>query len=231
MNPKVTTKMLVNVIMTALLMVLMAYHITGNRVHEWLGVLLFCFFILHQVFNSKWYKSIFKGNYTAVRSVHTAVNVLLMADMLIMIISGVMLSRDVFYSLNVSAGTLGRKLHMVAGSWGFLLVSIHLGLHGSMLTGVVKRLTKTPESSSFYSVLTSRTAAIVLSAYGIYAFISKEIWQQLFLLREYSFFDYEEPTLLFFGDYIAIMVLFACAAHYSVKLIRKAEVTQSSREV
>lgn len=231
MKPTIKIKVLVDVIMTALLLVLMAYHITGNKVHEWLGVLLFFLFLLHQVFNWKWYKSVFKGNYTAVRSVHTAVNILLMVDMLVMIISGVMLSRDVFYSLNISAGTIGRKLHMVAGAWGFLLVSVHLGLHGSMLIGVAKKLTKTPENRSIYSALTSRTVAVVLSAYGIYAFISKQMWQQLFLLREYTFFDYEEPTLLFLWDYIAIMALFACAAHYSVKLIRKAEVTESSREI
>lgn len=231
MNPTIKIKVLVDVIMTALLMVLMAYHMTGNKVHEWLGVLLSFFFVLHQVFNWKWYKSVFKGNYTAVRSVHTAVNILLMADMLVMLISGMMLSREVFYFLNLSAGMLGRRLHMVAGAWGFLLVSVHLGLHGSMLIGVVKKLTNMPERSSIHFVFASRLAAILLSAYGVYAFISKQIWQQLFLLREYTFFDYEEPALLFFGDYIAIMILFACAAHYGVQVIRKAEVTQYSREI
>lgn len=221
MRPKTMIKVLVDVIMTALFLALMAFHITGNKVHEWLGASLFILFILHHILNWNWYKSLFKGNYAAVRILHTAVNMLLMAAMIGMLVSGVMLSREVFDFLNISAGRLGRRLHMVSTSWGFLLMSIHLGFHWGMVVNAAKKLTNKSDRNI---TIASRLAAVILSVYGVYALIFREIWNKLFLLVEYAFFDYEEPALLFFADYTAIMGLFACVAYYSVKLIRKTKV-------
>jgi hypothetical protein len=137
-----------------------------------------------------------------------------------MLVSGIMLSREVFDFLNISAGRLGRSLHMASTSWGFLLMAVHLGFHWGMVMGAAKKLMKKPQGN-FHIALVSRLAAAILSAYGIYAFIARQIWQRLFILVEYAFFNYEEPAILFFADYTAIMGLFACVAYYTVKLIRK----------
>ena len=220
MQHKTMIKVLVDIIMTALFLVLTAYHMTGSKVHEWLGALLFILFILHHILNWNWYKSLFKGKYTTVRILHMAVNMLLMTAMLGMMISGIMISREVFDFLNINAARLGRRLHMASTSWGFLLMSVHLGFHWDMVIGVAKKMTKKSERTF---VFISWWAAAILSAYGIYAFISRQIWHHLFLVVEYAFFDYEEPLIFFFADYITIMGLFACAAYYTVKLIRKME--------
>ncbi len=224
-NTKTMTKALIDIGMITLLMILMAYHITGNKVHEWIGVFLLLLFMLHHIFNWNWYKSLFKGKYTAMRILHTTVNVLLIAAMLIMMVSGIMLSREVFVFLNISVGWLGRRLHMVSVAWGFLLIAVHLGFHWGMVIRATKKLMKAPEKNSFYFVCASRLAAVIMSVYGIYAFISRQIWQKLFLVIEYAYFDYEESALSFLADYIAIMGLFTCVAYYSAKLIRKMETT------
>lgn len=78
--------------MTVLFLVQMAYHITGNSLHEWLGTILFVLFVLHHILNRYWYKALFKGNYSAVRILMTIINVLLFAAMVGMVISGIMLS-------------------------------------------------------------------------------------------------------------------------------------------
>lgn len=72
MNNKINPlKIATDVIMTVLFLCMMAYHITGNKLHEWLGIILFALFILHHILNMKWYKGIFKGKYSAVRILST----------------------------------------------------------------------------------------------------------------------------------------------------------------
>ena len=56
----------------------------------------FALFVLHHILNLNWYKTLFKGKYSAVRILMTTINVLLFAAMVGMMISGIMLSREVF---------------------------------------------------------------------------------------------------------------------------------------
>ena len=46
--------MIIDILMTMLLLVLMAYSLVGEQVHEILGVLMFGLFIAHHVINRKW---------------------------------------------------------------------------------------------------------------------------------------------------------------------------------
>lgn len=132
MRPKQILKISVDAGMLLFFVLQMAYHITGNTLHEWLGTILFALFILHHIWNLNWYKTLFKGKYSAVRILMTSINVLLFAAMAGMMVSGVMLSREVFGFLNLRAGMFGRRLHMISTSWGYLLMSAHIGLHFGM---------------------------------------------------------------------------------------------------
>lgn len=232
MKPKTKTmiKVFIDIIMTAMILMQMAYHFTDNKIHEWMGVTLFIFFVLHHVLNWKWYKSLFKGKYTAVRLLHTVVNLLLSVAMVGMLTSGMMLSREVFDFLDIRAGRLGRRLHMLSTSWGFVLISLHLGFHWGMVVGATKRLSKKLGINSSYPGFVARLAAILLSVYGIYAFITRQMLEKVFLLMEYAFFDFEEPVIFFFADYIAIMGLFACVAYYTAKVIRKRNSKMNSKQ-
>ena len=85
MKPKQILKISVDIAMTALFLALMAYHITGNSLHEWLGVTLFLLFIIHHILNLKWYRGLFKGKYTASRVLMATVNFLLFAAIILVI--------------------------------------------------------------------------------------------------------------------------------------------------
>ena len=139
MKPKQIIKIFVDVVMTGLFIVLMAYHITGNTVHEWLGISLFVLFILHHILNIGWYKTVFRGRYSPMRIFMLVLNCLLFIAMLGMMVSGIMLSREVFGFLHLRAGMFGRRLHMVSTAWGYLLMSMHLGMHWGMVVGMVSR--------------------------------------------------------------------------------------------
>ena len=217
MKLKQIVKISIDMIMTVLLIALMAYHITGNQLHEWLGTILFTLFILHHILNLNWYKAMFKGKYSAVRILLTVLNVLLFAAMVGMMISGIMLSREVFDFLNLRAGMFGRRLHMISTSWGYLLMSAHIGLHFGIIAGVFKR--KIPLKSKWIGLI-GKLVAVLAAVYGIYAFIARQLADRMFLLMEYAFFDYEESPLFFFGDYLCILIMFATITFYLSKILK-----------
>lgn len=59
MKTKAKIKWLTDLLMTILLLCLMAYQVTGDTLHEWIGVTTLVVFILHNVLNIKWYSAHF----------------------------------------------------------------------------------------------------------------------------------------------------------------------------
>ena len=208
MNKKRGLRISVDIAMTILLLVLMAYYITGNLLHEWLGAALYLLFILHHLLNLPWYRALLKGRYRAVRTAHTILNFLLLASMLGLMVSSVMISRNVFGFLGIRASEFGRRLHMASAAWGFVLMSAHLGLHWGI---AASRVNISPNIC--------RMIAIALSTYGFFAFLSQQVGAKMFLLVKHTIFN-GETALLFFADHCSIMVLFVCFAYYSMKLNR-----------
>lgn len=221
MKPKQIFNVSIDIIMTVLLLVLMAYHITGNGLHEWLGILLIVLFIIHHILNWKWYSSLFKGRYTIFRSLMATVNTLLFLAMAGMAVSGILLSREVFGFLNLRGGMFGRRLHMVSTAWGFCLMAVHIGLHMGMVTGMAKKMLCKDRQSKKTVRCIVRLFPVLISIYGIYSFITRGISDRLFLLTEYAFFDFGEPALLFFTDYVSILILFATLSYYLMMIINQ----------
>ena len=48
-----------------------------------------------------------------------------------------------------------------------------------------------------------------ISVYGGYAFVKRRLPEYMFLRSSFAFFDFGEPRIFFFLDYIAMMILFA----------------------
>ena len=58
----------VDIGMTVLLLLQMAYQVMGEAAHEWLGMGMTALVIVHQALNRRWYGAMFKGRYTAYRA-------------------------------------------------------------------------------------------------------------------------------------------------------------------
>ena len=67
-------KIVIDAGMIILVLLQMAYHLIGDSLHEWLGIMLFVLLILHNILDRKWYSGLFKGKYTPIRFFHTAIN-------------------------------------------------------------------------------------------------------------------------------------------------------------
>jgi hypothetical protein len=112
----------------------MAYSLVGEILHEWMGIAMLALFVLHHIWNRTWYKSMGRGRASPYRMVHTALNLLLFAAVLGMILSGLILSRHVLGFLPLQGvETIARVLHLPLAYWGFLLMSLHLGLHWAVV--------------------------------------------------------------------------------------------------
>lgn len=218
MKMKLKIKIALDIGMTLLFLLQMAYHLIGDSLHGWLGMPLFVLLILHNIGNWKWYAGLRKGKYTAVRVFHTAINILLLLVCLGMMLSAAMLSSTVSALLHLNAVMLGRKLHMFFTSWGFVLMSAHVGLHWSMVVGAVKKQVDNPKR---WHLIVARIVVLFLSVYGLYTFIVRGMPQRMFLRVAYVFFDYEESFVFFMLSHISMLCLFGSVAYWGKKLAQQ----------
>lgn len=220
MKKKFVFKIAVDMVMTVLLLFLMARQLTGDSAHEWLGAGMLILWIAHHILNQSWYSHLFKGKYTPIRILQTVTNFAVLLSMLGLMVSGIILSREVFGFLPVSGGiALARPLHVLSAFWGFVLMALHLGLHWNMILGMVRKATG-PVTSKPRRILL-RVAAALVAGYGLYAFLKNQFLSYMFLTSSFVFFDFERPVLLFFTEYIAIMGLFIFLGHYVSKAFQK----------
>lgn len=185
--------------MIALLLLMMGYHQTGTVIHEWLGVMLLLMFLLHNLINRKWYMSILKGKYSFQRTFQFIINIALLIVFLLTLISGMMMSKTVFGFLNLQSTMFARKLHMFSTSWSFLLMSVHLGLHWSVIS---RKITQKFNQSI------CKIIVLVCIFIGCYVFIEKAFYNELFLLVDFIFLDYQESMFIFLIKQLMMMTPF-----------------------
>lgn len=196
--------MMIDILMTLLLPLLMAYSLIGENIHEVLGICMFALFIAHHVINRKWWTAIRKGKYNAVRILNTAVNLFLAVFMILQPLSGILMSKYVLKEVTIGGATSTlRTIHMTLAYWGFIMMSFHLGLHIRAISAKMKsRMNK--------GIRTVVTALFLMTAlYGIYAFIKRGIGDYLLMRVMFAFFDFSESKIRFLFDYTAVMVLVA----------------------
>lgn len=213
---KQKVKITLDALMTSLLVALMAYPVTGQEVHEWIGAGMFLLFLAHHILNRHWVVTLGKGKYNGLRTVQMAVDILLLADMLALMFSGIRLSRYVFTFLpGLGSAATARRLHMLASYWGFVLMSVHLGLHWGVVTAPLRRRLGGKAGALPWC------AGAAAGLYGAYAAWNHQIWQYLTLRSEFIQFDFNRPGALYFLDHLSMMVLFALLACAVVSLVRK----------
>ena len=211
-------KIMVDIGMTIVLLFLMTYELIGDVVHEWLGIGMFGLFISHHILNRKWSRSIFKGKYTLLRSWQTFLVMGILLTMLGSMYSGMILSEYALSFLPMKGDrAFARILHMASAYWGFILMSLHIGLHWNMVMGLTKRFVKELPTAGKWVI---RGTATFAAGYGAYAFVRREFGRYMFLESHFVFFDFEEPLLFFLIDYMAVIFLFTWIGHYLSKGLR-----------
>lgn len=205
-------KMAVDFFMLLLLPILMAYSLIGEAAHEWLGMLMFLLFLLHHLLNWRWFKNLTKGKYSPYRIGVTIINLLLIVVMISLPVSGIVMAKYTFSFVQTGAGaSKARLIHLLASYWGYLLMSVHLGFHWNFVKGRIRIICQ-------WKGWRIRVVTATFAGYGIFAFFKRGFWDYLLLQSQFVFFDYNEPLILFFFDYFAIMWLFAFIGYCFAKL-------------
>lgn len=203
----------VDIAMTLLFIILMGYHITGSKLHEILGVIIFILFIFHHILNIRWYKSIFKGKHNFQRIFQIILDLLLAVVMIGMIISSIMISGYVFSFLDITTTMFARKFHMISTSWGFVLISIHVGMHiAGIINNVYKKMKNTIFKYVYYLIIA------IIFIFGLYSLVSLKIWEEMFLLINFKFYNFDQSGIIFYIKYIAILNLFAIVTYFIFKI-------------
>lgn len=222
MKLKVRLKVGIDILMTLLLLFLMGYQFWGDTAHEWAGAGMFALFIIHHLLNGGWHRNMLRGKYDAYRIFMLVINALLLADMLGLMVSGLMLSNHVFAFLDIHGSmSFARLLHMVSSYWGFALMSLHLGIHWRMILGMARRAVNEGKNAPAAIKLIFRIFGAVTAAYGLTAFIRRDILTYMFIRTQFVFLDFSEPIPLFYIDYLAMMGTFIWIAHSLSAFIRK----------
>lgn len=214
-------KLVVDICMTILLFILMAYHYVGTQWHEIAGTAMLVLFVLHHILNGSWYRTLGKGKYTSGRIFLTVVDIFLLIVMFLLMLSGIAMSRYVFRFLDLPVSmALARGMHMTTSYAGFLLMGIHIGIHYGMLMGMVRKAFSITKENVVRTWILRGIAALI-AVYGIYALYKRDFINYISQKVMFAFFDLNEPKIYFFLDYIAIMGLMIFISYYLQKYLQR----------
>lgn len=122
-------RLVVDVLLAAVFVALMATATVQEFAHEWLGISAFVLFVVHQVLNRRWWAGLLRGRYTPLRAVGTAVNLGLLVCLVGLMASSLVLSEHAFGWLPALPGAAwARVAHLLCSYWGFVLAFAHAGL-------------------------------------------------------------------------------------------------------
>lgn len=205
-------KRIVDAALTALLLCLMAYQVTGEALHEWLGIAMTALVIAHQILNRKWYAALFKGKYHAYRIAATTLNLALLAAFALTAFCGMSMSgHAVPFLYGMTKVSFARQMHLSMSHWAFVLMGLHLGFHipamAAKLGGNAKK---------------ALTAAFAVAAgVGLYLFLRSGMVDYMLFRVPFAFLDYDKAAALVFGENLLMLLFWAFAGTQLSLLLRK----------
>lgn len=210
-------KIVIDLLLTAALLLLMPYELVGEAAHEWIGVGMFVTLIIHHILNRKWTGHIGRGKYTPVRIMQTILVCLLVISILGSMLSGIILSRHVFDFINIRGiSALAGRVHMTCAYWGFVLMSLHLGIHWRMIMSAAGKQSSKSGKGQIWHIRSwiLRILGAAAALYGAYALAKRNIASYLFFQVHFVFFDYSEPVIFYILDYAAAMGMMIFVGYY-----------------
>ncbi len=208
-------KRIVDGVLTVLLLFLMAYQVTGDVLHEWLGIGMTVTLVLHHILNRKWYKAVFKGKYSPYRIVMTAVNTLMLAAIALTALSGMSMSgHAVPFMYGLINVMTARTLHLAMSYWSFILMGVHIGLHIKAMTAKMSDRGKV----IFNVILTG------VSGVGLWLFLKSDIVKYITFRTLFAFLDYTTAKWIVILQNLAMLLFFVLVGYVL------SEVTQKNKD-
>lgn len=213
-------RLVLDLVAVSLLLVSLAYDWLGNAVHEVIGMVMFLLLVSHNIFNRRWYGTVAKRTRAPRTMLTRTINISLLVTMLALLVTSVLISREVLAFLPGTSTFTARQIHTAFGYLALLIAAIHLGLHWTMLVGFVRsRLRITSLGNRGKNAL--RTLAAAIAAYGIHSLFALNIGAKLLMQPTMEFWDFEAATPAFFSHLIGIVGLLAVCSHGAANALRR----------
>ena len=209
--------------MTVLLLCLMAYQVTGEVLHEWIGIGMTVLVIIHQILNRKWYGAIFKGKYNAYRIISTVINVMLLLSFVLTAFCGMsMSSHAVPFLYGITKASFARRMHLSMSYWAFVLMGLHLGMH---IPVMFARLHLTGKLKTVISA-----ALCIVAGIGLFLFIRNGMPDYLFFRVPFAFLDYEKAGALVFLENVLMLLFWAFIGAEIAVLCRNSQIKTEDKK-
>jgi len=174
-------KIVIDTLMVVIFVLLYNYLVLGMLFHEVVGLAIGAVILLHCGLNWKWIKGvtlkIFKSKLPIKTRIGYFLNILLLINVIIIIISGVLISKKLFPGFTLSGGKSLQVLHISLSYFCLLLIGIHVGLHWNWVMITFRKIFKITDKKKIYSYI-SKILMILVLTFGIYSaysvnFVSK----------------------------------------------------------
>lgn len=147
-------KLTLDIVIFSAMLAITNPRLTGNTIHEWLGVSLIAAIITHLLFNWEWIvnvtKTFFKKLFHESR-LNYVVNLLFFIAMTGSFFSGLLISKDVMAALgiqlDVSRGW--KSIHTLTSDASVILLGLHVALHWKWIVTNIGRYIVTPIRNLF----------------------------------------------------------------------------------
>jgi hypothetical protein len=221
-------KLVIDLAMTVLMLVAMAYHITGNTIHELVGAVLLVLFIVHNILNRRWYKTIIKGKYNIRSVLRIAVNLLFLVSMVVVMISSAPIARDIFPFFPINNDMIVRQVHVLTAYWGFIFMAVHIGLSWGTIINAVRKMTGITGTSRIRTIAL-RVIAVLIVIYGVQTSFETDMGSKLTIYNPFGW-NFDESIMGSIIDYLSIMGIYICGTHYALKFVQKQEKGMAYKE-
>ena len=217
-------KRIVDVCMTVMLLCLMAYQVTGEALHEWIGIGMTFILIVHHILNMKWYAVLFKGKYNACRIITIIVNMLLFGSIALTAFCGMSMSNTaVPFLYGMTDMVFAKTMHLALSYWSFMLMGIHLGFHLPAMT------TKVKLDKAAAAVITGIFTVIAVG--GLSLFIRNGIPAYITFRTHFAFFDYDKSAVIVFAENLVELFFFVFIGANIVRVVNKLNKKQDEGKI
>lgn len=212
------SRFILNAFLISLIPLSILNKLTGNVLHEIIGVTIVLLITTHIFFNVHWFTVFWKQKNTLHRLFNTTILLLMVVAFLVLITSSLMISKSLFTFLDFKSTLMLRQLHTTSAYWFFILGFIHLGIHWHRFSALLQKKFR-------IHTLLSHPVFIFLGwlmvLYAGIVFIQRDIVSKLFMTFAFEFWDSEQPIWSVIFDYAVMALTLIILTRFFVTLQKK----------
>ena len=146
---KVITNLILDTIIFLSFFVAYEVKLTGEEIHEWVGLALFTILLVHLFLHWEWVVTVVKKFFRKIaltNRVNLIVDFLILVAFIAVTLSGIMISRYVVQTLGISLtqGGSWKQIHKLSAGASLYLLALHFALHWNWIVNAIKRYVLSP---------------------------------------------------------------------------------------